>query len=174
MREQIDCQDNLSQGNPCVPAAELYNLEAHLLQCAQCEAEECFFDRLFAELADLPMLEAPADFEYTVMTRIIHLDEDSCAVELRVWDKARSSLVGTILLVLGAGTVYVFFKDPIRTALTAHAAAPKLLGAAGLRAGHMGGHPGLRRTIRLLAGLAGLVGALLVALSAKDNKGERA
>ena len=144
MREPIDCQENLSQGNPCVPAADLYGLETHLLQCAECEAEECFFDRLFAELADLPMLEAPADFEYTVMTRIIHLDEDSCALELRVWDKARSSLVGTILLVLGAGTVVVFFKEPLRMALTAHPFVPKLAGVTGLRAGRMGGRPGRR------------------------------
>ena len=95
------------------PSLDLDDLEAHFLQCEHCDADICFFDLLLSEAEEEPEIEAPDGFEYAVMTRIVHMKGNRFALEVRVWDKARRSLVGTILLCLGAGTVYIIFREPI-------------------------------------------------------------
>lgn len=172
MREQNKKEECLCQASPCVPAADVFDLEEHFVQCANCQAEECFFDQLFAAIGDLPVLEAPDNFEYSVMSRIVHLNDTGCALEMRVWDKARSSLVGTILLLVSAGTVYWFFKEPHGGTLRLKQDPPRLLGSTGFLA------PALSkqgRAVRILAGMSGLAAALMMALSTRDNsKGDKA
>lgn len=158
------------------------DLDEHFLQCETCQEDVCIYDRIFSEISMLPTLEAPEGFELSVMARITEIRASHFAVEVRIWDKARSSLVGTIMLFVGAGSVYAFFKEPIWLALTHNGLNGQLTGIVDtVRATAVATSTILAKSTRLLVGfLATIVALQAFLLTRKDknhllprSKGER-
>lgn len=109
----------------------LTNLAEHECDCEHCTRPHCIYDTIFAEVTTMPTFEAPDGFELEVMARLRSMGNGKYALEVRVWDKARNASVGTILLFLGAGSVYAFFRDAIWRVLPTPQQALKLAAAAG-------------------------------------------
>ena len=90
-------------------------LNQHIKECQNCKESFLFYDNMIQLLEQMPMHEAPEDFEINVMMKIQALEQ----TEQRNFVKNRilGHIWGTFTVVFGTGAILVFYKKPIINAL---------------------------------------------------------
>lgn len=86
-------------------------LNQHIKECQNCKESFLFYDNIIQLLEQIPMHEAPEDFEINVMMKIQALEQ----TEQRSFVKNRilGHIWGTFTVVFGTGAILVFYKKPI-------------------------------------------------------------
>ena len=90
-------------------------LNQHIKECQNCKESFLFYYNMIQLLEQMPMHEAPEDFEINVMMKIQALEQ----TEQRNFVKNRilGHIWGTFTVVFGTGAILVFYKKPIINAL---------------------------------------------------------
>lgn len=90
-------------------------LNQHIRECQNCKESFLFYDNMIQLLEQMPMYEAPENFETNVMMKIQALEQ----TEQRSFVKNRilGHIWGTFTVLFGTGAILVFYKQPIINAL---------------------------------------------------------
>ncbi len=88
---------------------EAEELNQHIQECQKCKEDFLFYDDLLQLFEEMPLYEAPADFEKNVMLQIQALPEQKISIK----DKIVGYIWGTFTILFGLGAVLVFYKESI-------------------------------------------------------------
>ena len=90
---------------------EAEQLKQHIQQCQSCEESFLFYDNMIQVFEQMPLYEAPEDFESNVMMQIQALDK----VQQRGYVKNRilGHIWSVFTVFFGTGAILVFYKQPI-------------------------------------------------------------
>ena len=90
---------------------EAEQLKQHIQQCQCCEENFLFYDNMIQVFEQMPLYEAPKDFESNVMMQIQTLEK----IQQRSYAKNRilGHIWSIFTVFFGTGAILVFYKQPI-------------------------------------------------------------
>lgn len=90
---------------------EAEELNQHIKQCESCKQSFLFYDNMMQDFEQMPLYEAPEDFERNVMMQIQLLAQS----EKRSFTKNKimGYLWGSFTIFFGAGAILAFYKESI-------------------------------------------------------------
>ncbi len=94
---------------------EAEQLNEHIQHCPGCKRDFEFYDAMVELFEEMPLYEAPADFEMQVMLQIQTLEEGKqyCHIKNRIW----GHIWGTFTVLFGTGAILAFYKEEIMASL---------------------------------------------------------
>ncbi|HIT86887.1 MAG TPA: zf-HC2 domain-containing protein [Candidatus Coprocola pullicola] len=94
---------------------EAEQLNQHMQHCTACKRDFEFYDTMLDLFEQMPVYEAPADFEIQVMMQIQALEEGKQRrhIKNRIW----GHIWGTFTVLFGTGAILVLYRDQIIASL---------------------------------------------------------
>ncbi len=95
--------------------AEILNI--HLSNCPLCKESFQTYDFILKEFEEIPLEEAPPNFESRVMAQIRQISEHEFQVQYSIQNKVWGHVWGAFTVIFGTGTIIAFYRAPIMNSL---------------------------------------------------------